>query len=559
MCGITGYLSFQKTANVERLKKMTDAIAHRGPDGEGQWVNANKTIGLGHRRLSIVDLSNAGAQPMHSICGNYTIVFNGEIYNYIELREELEKQGETFTTETDTEVLLKLYILKKEKALDELDGMWAFAIWNEQDQELFCSRDRFGEKPFHYFMDESGFYFASEMKALWEAGIPKIENENMFALFANDGKSFNPKNNSETFYKNIFRLENSHWLKVGMNAKIETRQYYDIDWKTKKFNGTLAQAQTTFKNLFKKSLERRLRSDVPIGTSLSGGLDSSTIVCALSNEKSADNVTPYSFSARFKNFHKDEGYFIQKVVDKTGIKNFTVWPTGESFLEDLNKLCDAQEEPFGGASIYAQYCVQRLAKQSNVTVLIDGQGADEYLAGYIYYYGIYINQLHTSKANVLKRIREQKAFVNFHSPHSRYKKIGINLSLLYEFRGRKRFKGNFPTSETNLSESLYLSTMKGPLQELLRFADRNSMAHGVEVRLPFLNKELVEFCFSLPDEYKLHLGWTKYILRTSFEDILPKEIAWRKEKVGFEPPQNEWMKAFDEKNWNTFIAKKFKQ
>lgn len=557
MCGISGIYSFNKSINIDQIKKMTNAIVHRGPDGEDQWINANASIGLGHRRLSILDLSSAGAQPMHSPCGRYTIVFNGEIYNYLELRAELEKTGEFFLTQTDTEVLLRLFILQKEKCLDQLDGMWAFAVWDENKQELFCARDRFGEKPFHYYLDKNAFYFSSEMKSLWEVGVPKTANMEMFDHFAKTGKSINYSKLNDTFYTSIFRLENSHWMKVKSNGETEIQRYYDIDWKNQNFKGSLLEAQKQFKSLFIESLKRRLRSDVPIGTSLSGGLDSSTIVCAIANQNSGQNLTAHSFSARFKNFTKDEGFFIQKVIDRTGVVNHTTWPNGQSFEEDIDNLCLAQEEPFGGASIYAQYCVQQLAKQTNVTVLIDGQGADEFLAGYIYYYGVYINQLHANKSSVAKRLAEQRAFVNFHTPHTRFKKFGINASYMYERRGRKAKNGNFPTSESNLAESLYLSTMKGPLQELLRFADRNSMAHSIEVRLPFLNRELVEFCFSLPDEYKLKLGWTKYILRKSFEDILPKEITWRKEKVGFEPPQLEWMKNFSEKNWNTFIAEKF--
>ena len=546
MCGIAGIVvKDNNRLKISDLKKMTDAIAHRGPDSEGFWLSEEQNIGLGHRRLSIIDLSKESDQPMQSTCGNFVIIFNGEIYNYIELKEDLISKGEVFSTNSDTEVLLKLYILEKEKCLSKLDGMWAFAIWDKSEKSLFCARDRFGEKPFHYYNDEKGFYFASEMKALWEAGIPKVKNENMFELFEKNGSIHNPKNLRETFYKNIFRLEHSHWMKINENNQLIIQRYYDIPWENQNFTGSFDDAQKKFNKLFNESLQRRLRSDVKVGTSLSGGLDSSSIVSIIAKE----NKNLIAFSARFNGFKKDESYFIDQIIKQNEIRGISVYPNGDEMYNDFKKLCYHQEEPFGSASIYAQYCVQSLAKENNVTVLIDGQGADEILGGYIFYYNSFIKRLNSIQKYSLNNIKEQWRYIDFHGHLKGWKKFIYKYCFIFLFD--KKEKTN------SLNKMLYDSTMNGPLQDLLRYADRNSMANHREIRLPFLSKDLVEFCFSLPDNYKLKMGWTKYILRKSFENDLPNEVCWRKEKVGFETPQASWLEKFNNDNWNEIMIKEF--
>jgi len=555
MCGISGIVSFTPSDKlVSEIKLMTDSIRHRGPDGEGHWIDEKNQVALGHRRLSIIDLSENGKQPMHYL-DRYTITFNGEIYNYIELKQQLTEAGYSFTSDTDTEVLLALFDQKKEACLQELDGMFAFAIWDSQEETLFCARDRFGEKPFHYCFHDNQFYFASEMKALWAASIPKKKNNRLFTHFEKTGSAHLPENINETFYKAIWRLEHGHWMKVKPDGSHQIQKYYDIDWKKQDCKLNFQDACMEFNRLFQLSLTRRFRSDVPVGTSLSGGLDSSSIVCNMKPYAHQQHVTPLTFSARFKDFKKDEGYFIEKVIEKTGFESYNTWPTGKEMAGDLEQLCFHQEEPFGSASIYAQYRVQQLAKENNVTVLIDGQGADEILAGYISYYPDYLQSLFRTKPFLsLSRLREQYRFIDFHTPHTKLKKIAVKSLHYYEIRGRM----NSVKHSERLNEQLYNSTMHGPLQDLLRYADRNSMAHSREVRLPFLFHELVEFCFSLPDEYKLKLGWTKYIMRSAFENVLPPEICWRKEKVGFEPPQNEWLEdAGINTSWRSYVLNKF--
>lgn len=554
MCGIAGILSFQNTVSKAELRLMADAMQHRGPDGDGEWLGAAVRVGLTHRRLSVMDLTDAAKQPFHSPCGNYIIVYNGEIYNYVELKAELIAKGEVFKTDLDTEVLLHLYIREKEKCLDQLDGMWSFAIWDIEKRELFCARDRFGEKPFHYGFHNDCFYFASEMKSLWAAGFPKVKNDAMFAAFYKDDFMHNPHDLTETFYEGILRLEHSHWMKVKLDGTHKIQRYYDLDWEKQDFTGTFEEAKTQFKELFKTSLSRRIRSNVKVGSSLSGGLDSSTIVCNISEYVGEGNVSPLTFSARFEGFVKDEGYFINQVVAKTNSDAQFSWPTGSDLFEDLEKLCYFQEEPFGGSSIYAQYRVHQLAKEKGVSVVIDGQGADEIMAGYMTNYRDYLRSL--QKKNIIfsiKRKREQDKFLAFHTPHGKVKRNLIRWTLFYELRDKlavlKRPKIN------SLNKMLYLETMGGPLQDLLRFSDRNSMAHSREVRLPFLNKELVEFCFSLPDSYKINMGWSKFIMREAFVDILPEEIAWRKDKIGFETPEADWLQG---KVWNDLMKEAYK-
>lgn len=555
MCGISGIFNFSTNSNLEEeVRKMTNAIIHRGPDGLGHWINSSNQIALGHRRLSIIDLSENASQPMH-LENRYTLTFNGEIYNYLELRESLVKEGFQFKTQSDTEVLLTLYSEYQEKCLDLLDGMFAFAIWDEIEQTLFCARDRFGEKPFHYCIHNDNFYFSSEIKSFWAVGVPKIKNPQLFNHFENTGHSYLPDSINETFFQGIYRLEHAHFLKVSSDGELKIQRYYDIDWKNQNCKLSFEDACVEFDRLFQLSLSRRFRSDVPVGTSLSGGLDSSSIVCNMPKYLDNKNIKPITFSARFKNFKKDEGKFIDAVISKTHFINHSTWPSGPEMLNDMEQLCYFQDEPFGSASIYAQYRVQKLALEHNVTVLIDGQGADEILGGYISYYPEYLNSLFHSRSTFSRfRMQEQHKFIDYHTPHSTLKKAAIKWSNYYEFRGHSKKKGN----QKSLNELLYNSTMKGDLQELLRFADRNSMANHREVRLPFLFHELVEFCFTLPDEYKLRLGWTKYLMRKTFEPILPAEICWRKEKVGFEPPQLNWLSDLGkEGNWSKFVLNYF--
>jgi asparagine synthase (glutamine-hydrolysing) len=393
MCGIAGIIqSTPSLYNKEYLKKMTDTLAHRGPDGEGLWQNESGNVLLGHRRLSIIDLSDAGQQPMDYM-NRYTIVHNGEIYNYVELREELQKKGYVFRSQTDTEIIAAAYACWEDECVDRFDGMFAFAIWDSTEKELFAARDRFGEKPLFYHFDNNRFVFASEMKALWAAGVEKTPNQKMLFNFITIGYTDNPDQPGETFFENIHKLPAATSLKYNsITNELLLEKYWDIDpeKENKKIND--GEALEQFTHLLTRSVKRRLRSDVKIGTSLSGGLDSSSIV-ALINELQTLGYQPQAFTAIFPGFEKDEAGYSKQVADKFNLQQFTKAISGDELLNDWNKLCYHQEEPFGSASIYAQYKVYELAKQHDVKVLLDGQGADETLAGYHKYYKWYWQEL----------------------------------------------------------------------------------------------------------------------------------------------------------------------
>lgn len=543
MCGIAGIYKFnQDKVLLKDLKIMTDAIVHRGPDGEGHWLSESNKVGFGHRRLSIIDLSENAKQPMHYANQRYTITFNGEIYNYLEIRKFLCDKGYCFNSESDTEVLMALYDLKKENCLEDLDGMFSFAIWDEQEQVLFCARDRFGEKPFHYYYDNEKFIFASEIKQFWSIGITKKISQKRLMQFVDFGTIDDAHNLSDTFYEGIKRLDAAHYLIVKPNHSISIHQYWKINLSAPKFNGTIEQAAERFLELFIESIKIRLRSDVPLGSSLSGGLDSSSIVMLIDALKGKE-LKQNTFSARFKNFEKDEGIFIEEVSKSCeNLKVHYTWPNKEYFENVFDKVTYHQDEPYGSASIVAQYAVMELAKQNQVTVLLDGQGADEQLAGYLPYYHAYLNYLFFH--NTPKYEIEYSAYLKYHQNASPYHTIQDSETWRMKLgRYRRRLLQQEMPYDSNLNSKLNLSTTKVGLKELLRYADRNSMAHSREVRLPFLSHKLVEFVFSLPDDYKLNNGWTKFILRKSMNNILPSSICWRVDKIGYEPPQSNWLNS----------------
>lgn len=581
MCGIAGIISSHASlVSTERLTLMTQAIAHRGPDGEACWISASGATGFGHRRLSIIDLSDAAAQPMH-YRGRYTIVHNGEIYNYIELRALLQKNGYSFSTQSDTEILPAAYDCWKEACLDRLDGMFAFAIWDDHTQTLFAARDRFGEKPFYFSELPAGdgrqqFLFASEMKALWAAGIHRQPDPTALLNFIALGYTAPVRQPFHTFYKNILQLPPAHWLRLQMprpgqpqRTEWTTGRYWTID-KNRKSNDSATVAGQKFRELLTTSVARRLRSDVAVGTSLSGGLDSSSIVAMVSrlNKTGAggrpgDGLPLNTFSAVFPGFAKDESRYIQAATDAFGPRSFRVQPTAQGLAADLEKLLCHHEGPVSSASVYAQYKVFELARQQQVKVLLDGQGADETLAGYTKYIHWYLQELFAHRAYTLaakeKSLLRQnglafewswKNYLASLSPRQAAKALQrrelekihrapfINPDFIAH---HEKLSSVYKPVIHSLNDILYYNTIENGLEELLRNADRNSMAHGREVRLPFLSHELVEYLFSLPASFKIRDGWTKWLLRTTMDNDLPPLITWRKDKTGFEPPQRAWM------------------
>jgi asparagine synthase (glutamine-hydrolysing) len=450
-------------------------------------------------------------------------------------------------------VLLALYDQQKEKALFHLEGMFAFAIWDEKEKTLFCARDRFGEKPFFYHQKDNVFYFASEMKALFAANVSKEKNQKKIYNYIQYGNIEDPTDRGATFFKNVFQLEPAHYLIITPDSTTK-KQYWDLHIENES-NLSEKESIEKFRELFLSSISRRLRSDVPIGSSLSGGLDSSAIVMMIDQIKKSGHIQK-TFSARFKNFSKDEGKFMQMVIEKTKVQPHFVYPTLDSVINNFQTIAYHQEEPMGSASVAIQYEVMKLAKENNVKVLLDGQGADEAMAGYKHFWPTYFSQLYTgnkqqfsSELEAYRANHNEEPFQDTmefkwlaHHPAS-FKYLS-DLKRKYKSANSEYFSGIHPDlvnqyrSEpnpipkiNNLKEKLYFFLQRRGLNELLRYADRNAMANSVEVRLPFLDHNLIEFIFTLPDSMLMHQGWTKYILRKSMENVLPSEITWRKDKI----------------------------
>lgn len=525
MCGIAGIISSDPSLlNEENLKKMASSLAHRGPDGQAVWIDAGYA-GLAHRRLCVIDISDAAAQPMHYL-SRYSIVHNGEIYNYEELKAILLQKGYVFTTHSDTEVILAAYAEYGSGCLDYFDGMFAFAIWDRRQQRLFCARDRFGEKPFYYYYDEGNktFYFGSELRALYAAGVERTENYSLLLRFLTLGHVSDASDRSATFDARIKKLPPAHTLTCSNGSAPVVQQYWDLSLRVRPL--PIKAAQDRLNELLFTSVKRRLKSDVPVGTSLSGGLDSSSIAFFI-NETGTGRLK--TFTAAFPGFGKDESVIAGNIASKFGFENYQVGVGADDFIENFESVLRWQEQPFGSASVCAQYEVFKLASLQGVTVLLDGQGADETLAGYDKYLNWRIKSLLPELTSQLLIRREERRL---------YRDSYIDKSFLQTYsRGIRLTK----PAVADLNDLLCFDIFYQGLEDLLRYADRNSMAHGREVRLPFLNHDLVSFVFSLPSRYKTGGGYTKLILRKLMDGRLPNEIVWKRRKTGFEPPQKKWM------------------
>jgi asparagine synthase (glutamine-hydrolysing) len=569
MCGIAGIISMSDSVLLTELKGMTDVIIHRGPDGEGHWINDSCNVGLGHRRLSIIDLSECGSQPME-VGDRYVIVFNGEIYNYIELRKHLLTKGYHFKSESDTEVLVQMYDAFGEKCLQHFDGMFAFVIFDKKKNIVFGARDRFGEKPFFYHIaPDRSMSFASEIKALWSIGVSRQMEESFLFNYLAFGYVQDPCHAYKTFYKDIFKLPAASYFYYDLNiSSLKIDKYWDIQPGKTATNISEQDAAKKLNELLSSSVERRLRSDVPIGSSLSGGLDSSIIVSLLDQLDVDKKMKRKTFSASFPGFRKDETVYQKIIIENTSVDPYFVYPNEDSFFRNFEKIAYHQDEPFNSASINIQYEVFRKAKEQNTTVLLDGQGADEIFAGYHGYFYAYFDELKRTDKSKFRSEYEQ--YRQLHEDNTINQRIELhrfdavrsmvpegikrvaNRHLVKLPVARKIFSRSFYEENhrwffapkehfSTLNESLYYSLFKMGLEELLRYADRNSMAHSLEVRLPFLNHELVEFIFTLPAGFKIREGWTKWILRKVYSSMIDDRIIWRKDKIGYEPPQNRWM------------------
>lgn len=602
MCGILGIWQKERCpVDLKIFQATLSKLRHRGPDDEGYLlvnIQPNHVIPcggkdtdlrlnlpaveghfgkifdlvLGFRRLSILDLSPAGHQPMGNEDSSIWIVYNGEIYNYLEIRKELEPSGHRFKSKTDTEVVLHAYEEWGMECLKRFNGMWAFCIWDSKKKRIFCARDRAGVKPFYYTFNGQRFVFASEIKALLALDeIAPKPNDQIVADYLFSGLL---DHTEETFFKNIYQLRPGEYLLIE-DQRLILRSYWDIEPKEVHFSRDEDYAQR-FRELLEDSIRLRLRSDVPIGTCLSGGLDSSSIVC-LANRLMFDGQTvdpkligekQKAFSSCFENHAYDERKYIELVLGQTGAEKNYVFPKGERLHQDLSKLVWYQDEPFGSTSIYAQWEVMKLAKERGVTVLLDGQGGDELLGGYLpaFYHLFYGMVRHGRFGRLLKEVR---GFRKYHARMSETILFNWGTSRFWKWIGKRggwaeesferKFFRNFsrPSKfENDLDNYLYHCLHSTTLPRLLHYEDRNSMAFSIEARLPFLDYRLIEYIFNLPFDQKIKEGVTKVVLRDAMRGTLPEEVRNRYDKMGFVTPEDAWFKTVLKEKINGILSSK---
>lgn len=587
MCGIAGIFSCEGIKS-DYLTFMSSALEPRGPDGYGYMLFSEKQgmrvvfnesvlkcapnndiIGFAQRRLSIIDLSEASLQPMKDQSNTYCVAYNGEIYNYIDLKKELQDLGYSFKTTGDTEVLLKAYEAWGPQCMKRFNGMWAFALLDVRNQCLILSRDRFGIKPLYYIIRNNTIYFASEIKGLLKIPIFRKEpNEKTVAKYLMTGLL---DDTEETFFKDIYQFPAAHLARISLtehplSLKIEPYWSFPED----RYQGSEQDAVNKFRELFLDSVRIHHQSDVPVGTCLSGGLDSSSIVCASELLRKSYQIPNYSHLA-FGYCPPEEEYtevkYMDAVVQATSVHMNKIDVKQDQFQNALPLIIQAQDEPFGSAGIAAQWFVFQKAKENGLTVMLDGQGADEILAGYHTYFStIFLNLI--AKRRILDywvlRKRYEKeigkfplsypiffggamislfsgSFINHLRPYIRlYRRIikrnptaQERVSLSTNLAKQYPIDQWIPKKPRSLIEELKIQFQSTCLPALLRYEDRNSMSHSIEARVPFLDHRLVEFLFTLPDELKINGITTKYILRESMRGILPEVIRTRKDKIGF--------------------------
>lgn len=567
MCGIAGIISRNKLKSTQ-ITGMLSRIRHRGPDYQNHIKLFGGSTWLGHTRLSIIDLSDAANQPMPYEDGSLLLTYNGEVYNYIEIRDGLKKKGYSFRTNSDTEVILAAYREWGVECVNYFNGMFAFLLVDTVKKLFFAARDRYGVKPLYYWksLNTSTLYFASEIKEFvdlpdWN---PQVNGQRAY-----DYLRFGlTDHTNETLFKGVFQIRGGEYAFGRIEnpiGSLEVRKWYNPTISTLKISEQEASEQ--FKSLFFDSVKLRLRSDVSVGSCLSGGLDSSSIVCTVNDllRETWNTASQKTISALAGGTPCDESKYINIVLNERKIDGYFVEPSPEELWKIQNKLIWHQDEPFGSTSIYAQWRVFQSARENDLTVMLDGQGADELLAGYERFFLPYYAQLFMSLR--WKKLAEEIQFAKKYHGHS-WKTVvkgilkttlpaGI-MSKVQSFRScngvgewysidRLGTEGEMPRfygderakSLGELSNQLFFYNN---MPMLLRYEDRNSMAHSVESRLPFLDYRLVEFAQSLPDNYKISHGMTKAVLRNSMKGVLPEQIRNRMDKIGFETPEEKWEK-----------------
>lgn len=548
MCGIAGILA-QAAVNPAAVDAMTATLAHRGPDGRGRWSEADGRLCLGHRRLAVIDPGAGSAQPLSSADGTLVLCYNGEIYNYLELRARLAAEGAVFRSDGDGEVIVEAYRAWGEDCVRQFNGMFAFALWDRRQRRLFCARDRFGEKPFLFAEGPGFFAFASEYKALFTlAGIDTAVDEKRLARFLcvpADGLD----NGVGTVFPAIRQLPAAHVLTVAAD---------DLSWQMSPYwPGTpdpeasrlgMAEAAERFRLLLDDSIRLRLRSDVPVGSCLSGGLDSGAIAC-LVRRQLPPGADYHVFSGRFPGDAEDEGPFMDSLADEARAIRHQIAPDPQELLAELTSFCWHNELPVNSASQYAQWCVFRLARQSGVVVLLDGQGADEILGGYEQYFRPYLAQtggldadaIHARYPGALDHGTGWTARLPGWARCRLARASGHGSDLAFGIHRHLEPPSATRPDPVTLHQALRRDATQGFLSTLLRYGDRNSMAHSVEVRLPFCDHRLFEFAQGLSAQHLMGDAQTKRLLREAMRGVLPESVRTRWRKQGFLPPAVGWL------------------
>lgn len=563
MCGICGIVRYREDAKEGEVRRMMDAVAHRGPDGGGCMLFG--ALGLGHRRLSILDLSENAFQPMRYL-DRYAITYNGEVYNYIELREELLLLGYTFATDSDTEVLLAAYDRWGEDCVNHFNGMWGFCIYDEQRQTLFCSRDRFGVKPFYYTDRADYFAFASEIKQLLllDGAAPKADPDALIAFLVAAQLDYSAR----TMFAGVRQLEPGTNLVFDLRTQtFSVSRWYDLmRVRTRKTPFSLS--VSSFRARFFDAVRLRLRSDVPVGSCLSGGLDSSAIVCVINRllRESGEPFEQHVVSACFDEPQYDERPYMDAVLAQTGATSHRTFPDVTQVLDELDAFTWHMDEPLTSTSHYAQWCVYREAHKQGLTVMLDGQGADEQLAGYTEFFELMFIELIRS-LRFLQLEREIKLFnerrkTAFYASGLRFRAElffrAVTPDALKRLRRSRQTAAVGPYSAEQVRNPEIASfracfDFKRPrrfihanlyrtLMALLHYGDRNSMAFSIESRLPFLDYRLVETLFAMPLSHKIRFGLTKRVMREAMRGVMPDLITNRQSKLGFTTPEEEWMR-----------------
>ena len=549
MCGISGIINKNnKSVEESLIHQMTEIIAHRGPDSSGSFLYKN--IAFGHRRLSILDLSSSGHQPMKYL-DDLVITYNGEIYNFIEIREELIQKGYIFDSNSDTEVILKAYHCWGKTCVNYFNGMWSFSILDIKQKIVFCSRDRFGVKPFYYIENNDLFSFGSEISQLLPFLPNRILNKKVALDYLISGIE---ECSNETFFKDIYLLKGGHNLVFDLQTNsYEIERYYNLKLSAQKNTSVDDYIQE-----LKRSITLRLRSDVKVGTCLSGGIDSSTISSFASKLYQNSNEKLMAIHAKSSEYKTDESEFA-KIVSKIANINLNfVEPSYSDFKSNILSIIKIQQEPFGSLSIIMQYFVFKKAKELGCIVMLDGQGGDETLLGYERYYpaivkskkGIaklkaLLQSSKNSRLSLIDTIKYQYYFSNYKLRLKRlkYKNSFYKSEIINEYESEElRIISESYNDISILQKNEIVSSQ---LPHLLKYEDRNSMANSIESRLPFLDYKLVELSLNTNNSLKIKDGWTKFILRKAAETILPKEIVWRKAKLGFNAPEKTWTKEFE--------------